>query len=142
MIEWMDYLLLWALALLCLYFAYTDIRYQIISNRWTHPLLTILLFWRVITLEWSYLYGLIPALVLLLFFVICPSAIGAGDIKLFGIIGLVAGLPITLITIFIMGLLCMFYMGCRMIYKKSVRSMFPLAPFITIGLWFGCLTIY
>lgn len=141
MIEWMNHYLLWALALLCLYFAYTDIRYQVIPNRWTHPLLLILLLWRVVTFEWTYLYGLIPALVLLLIFVIRPAAIGAGDIKLLAVIGLVGGLPIVLSTIFIMGLLCMFYAGVRIIRRQPVRHQFPLAPMIAVGYCLAILMI-
>lgn len=135
MMDLLNHTLLWALALLCLYFAYTDIRHRIIPNKWTHPLLIILLLWRLVTMEWTYLYGLIPALVLLLIFVIRPASIGAGDIKLLGIVGLVGGLPIVLSTIFIMGLLCMFYAGVRMIRRQPVRHQFPLAPMITAGLW-------
>lgn len=125
--------LLWGLAILCVYFAYTDIRERIIPNRWTHPLLIILVFWRLITMEWTYLYGLIPALIMLLIFLMRPAAIGAGDIKLFGIIGLVAGLPVTLMTIFIMGLLCMCYVGIRLSSRKEMRYEFPLAPFVAMS---------
>ncbi|WP_411347068.1 prepilin peptidase [Paenibacillus sp. WLX2291] len=137
----LNHILLETLALLCLYFAYTDIRYQVISNQWTHPMMGILLLWRLVTMEWMYLYGLIPALILLLIFMILPSVIGAGDIKLLGIIGLVGGLPIVLSTIFTMGLLCMVYVGIRLVRRQTLRHQFPLAPMIAAGLWFAIVLI-
>lgn len=125
------------LVILCLYSSYTDIRYRIIPNRLTHPLLFILLSWRLYQMESSFLWGLLPALLLFLLFWISPASVGPGDIKLFAIIGLSIGIDLTITTVLMMGLACMGYLSYLLmirIWKKKVGGAIPLAPFMTVGL--------
>jgi leader peptidase (prepilin peptidase)/N-methyltransferase len=119
------------LIVLCFYFTYTDIRYRIIPNGVIYPALYMVFFWRL--LEPSFFMGLIPALLLVLFFWFMPNAIGGGDIKLIALIGLVIGLELTWCMLFYMACSgAIYYLFVRLLYKFQGKYV-PLAPFITVG---------
>lgn len=117
----------------CFYFSVTDIRYRIIPNRVVYPLLGTILIWRLL-MEPSFLWGLIPALILFVLFWISPHSIGPGDVKLVAIIGLFVGLEQTLLTLFLMCLSYVAYAILLMSFKKKVDKRIPLAPFVTVGI--------
>jgi prepilin signal peptidase PulO-like enzyme (type II secretory pathway) len=79
------------------------------------------------------LLGIIPALLLFLLFLVKPNALGAGDIKLLAILGLVFGLEDTILILFVMSLSSLFYIITRTIFTRKRIVSIPLAPFITIG---------
>lgn len=80
--------------------------------------------------------GLIPAIIFTIVFFFRPSAIEAGDIKLFGIVGLAVGLPQTIVTILISGITSLIWIVIVLRLKKQDNHHIPLAPFITMGLFF------
>lgn len=127
----------WLLVALCVYFSIVDIRYQIIPNRVTHPLLLILIVWRLF--ESSFFMGLIPALVLAIIFLIRPAFIGAGDIKLFAIIGLILGFN----QIILVCTIVFFSLFIKSIWLKVVKKInhqiVPMAPYITCGVFLNVL---
>lgn len=121
-----------ALLLVCTWFCYTDIKYRRISNKITHPLILICLIWRL--LDSVYLLGIIPALILFILFLIKPDGIGAGDIKLLAVIGLVVGLQgAVLVSIVMCMSVLIFSLGRKLFVPEGVIR-FPLAPFIALGI--------
>ncbi|WP_430118592.1 prepilin peptidase [Paenibacillus solani] len=117
--------------MLCIWFSYTDIRWRIIPNRITHPLIIALLFIRVF--EPAYFLGLIPALILVVCFFVRPNSIGAGDIKFLAVIGLCYGIQGTLLVTLITCALVLVFSYLRKICRFKKLDMIPLAPFLSIG---------
>lgn len=125
------------LVVLCLWFSFTDITTRRISNSITHPVFIFLLICRLF--ESSFLWGLIPAALLMMLFLINPNSIGAGDIKLLAIIGLCLGLSSTIPVIFGMCVSALIYLILRRILSRPQMMSIPLAPFMTVGVLFSIL---
>ncbi|MBP1906757.1 Flp pilus assembly protein protease CpaA [Paenibacillus turicensis] len=100
--------------------SYTDIRYRTISNKITHPLILICLVWRL--LNPVYVLGIFPALILFILFLIKPDGIGAGDIKLLAVIGLVFGLQRVVSIAIIMCTTLLVYSVLRRYFVKEVYA--------------------
>lgn len=66
-------------------------------------------------------------------FLIKPDGIGAGDIKLLAIIGLVFGMQGAILIAIIMCITVIVYSGLRKIFVQDGKVCFPLAPFMTLG---------
>ena len=91
---------------------------------------------------WDGIYGSLVSVGLLLFtllieFIIKKEAMGGGDIKLLGMIGLFLGLKYTILTIIlaiyigaIYGILVIIYSKIR---NKKYNAMIPFGPFISLG---------
>lgn len=118
---------------ICMWFSFTDLKSRRIPNKLTHPIVFLLLIIRVFNP--MYYWGLVPALLMLIFFFIRPNAIGAGDIKMTAIIGLCLGIERML---FVMLGMCISALISLFVYewlnKRKLRSI-PLAPFLTIGVF-------
>lgn len=136
-------LLLWD-GLVCL--SVTDIKAKKIPNAVTLLLLVI----RLIFMAWGIFYHhdnvkrtLLYSLVGLLFgggfilicMIISKGGIGAGDLKIFAVIGLYFGLPgliqIMVYSLFLSAICAIFLLLFR---KKKMKSTIPMAPFILLGL--------
>ncbi len=120
------------LVCLCGYFTYTDLTSRMIPNRVIYPAILIALLWRL--LEPSFLLGMIPAVLLLGLFFINPCWLGAGDIKLLALVGLVLGLdqmwPMLFLTCFCASL---YFIIVKLMRKPGLQKG-PLAPFILAGI--------
>lgn len=127
-----EILLQTTLLLLCTWFSYTDIRSRVIPNRITHPVLLALLLFRMISSP-PYLWGLVPAAFLLVMFMIRPGAVGAGDVKLVAIVGLVYGLERVIIPLLVMCLCIVGYTGFWRLLRQSISGSVPMAPFVWVG---------
>lgn len=125
----------------------SDIRYRIIPDTvvfsgmlvvlllriWIHPLPL-----------WNYLAalfiggGLLYAVALGSLLILKKEGMGGGDIKLFACIGLIAGIKLTLFTLFAASLLGLMY-GLVQRRKKSSEedSSIPFGPFIAAGAFFS-----
>ncbi|CAN7573065.1 prepilin peptidase [Paenibacillus sp. LjRoot153] len=124
-----------------------DIRYRIIPDTvvfsgmiavlllriWIHPLP----FWNYIT-AFFVGGGLLYLIALASIFFLKKEGMGGGDIKLFAFIGLVAGIKLTLFTLFAASLLGTMY-GLVQIRVKSSREDqgIPFGPFIAAGAFFS-----
>ncbi|MEC0167357.1 A24 family peptidase [Paenibacillus graminis] len=122
-----------ALLLLCTWFSYTDLRSRVIPNRITHPVLFALLLFRMIVSP-QYLWGLVPAVFLLTIFMLKPGAVGAGDVKLVSIVGVVLGLERVILPLLVMCFAVLGYTGVRRLLRLSKFVSVPLAPFMWVGL--------
>jgi prepilin signal peptidase PulO-like enzyme (type II secretory pathway) len=80
-----------------------------------------------------YLLGIVPALILFILFLIKPDDIGAGDIKLLAVIGLVFGLQGVVLIAIIMCITVIVYSVLRRFFVQDGKVCFPLAPFMTLG---------
>ena len=110
----------------------TDLKNRTIRNNITYPSFVILALLRVFEGEWIYFIGLVPALFFFLLYMIAPKGLGAGDIKLFAVIGLALGLEQTIGVLFWMSVGFLLSILFQKIRKTSVHSL-PLAPFMLIG---------
>lgn len=117
---------------LCFWFSFTDIKHRKIPNSLTHPIFIVVLIIRLF--EPLYFWGTLPAALLFIMFFINPEYIGAGDIKMLAIIGLILGLNSTLIVAILMCCALFAYMAWYRIFKKQNVVRIPMAPFITVGL--------
>ncbi|GIP61117.1 prepilin peptidase [Paenibacillus woosongensis] len=117
---------------LCFWFSYTDIKHRKIPNSLTHPIFIFVLIIRFF--EPFYFWGMLPAALLLILFFINPEYVGAGDIKMLAIIGLILGINSTLLVAILMCCVLFAYMAWCKIFKKQNMVKLPLAPFITVGL--------
>jgi len=128
----MNLLITILLLLLSFWFTYTDLKSRVIPNKITHWAILVLLIVRVANPE--FYLGLIPAVLLFIIWYVSPASLGAGDIKLFAIVGLGLGLSETITVLFWTLLLssCVFYL-IRIIKRKRVSAL-PLAPMITAGI--------
>lgn len=130
--------LIWVLAILI---AVVDIRIRIIPNEGVLILAPLgLLF------QFTYfgVTGVITAVitmvaVMLVLSVLAglmgPSAVGAGDVKLAGAMGLVLGFPNILYGLFAMSAVMLVYIVAGLLSKKlTFKSFFPFAPFMMTGL--------
>lgn len=122
------------LLLMCTWCSYTDLKERRIPNVWTYTAFLVLLVYRMF--DPVFLWGLIPAVVLLgCWFFIPPSlSIGEGDIKLLAVIGLGIGFNQTMVVFFYMGLGWLISKIAYRIVKRRKLNFLPLAPFILIGL--------
>jgi Flp pilus assembly protein protease CpaA len=60
--------------------------------------------------------------------------VGAGDVKLAGVMGLALGYPLIITAIFIMAIVLLIFIVCGLLIKKiSLATMLPLAPFMISG---------
>ena len=76
------------------------------------------------------------------FYLLCPNKIGAGDVKLSGLIGLMLGVPLIflalLLAILMGGIVCMILVAFK---RLKIKGSIPYAPFLCSGaivsLWIG-----
>lgn len=83
--------------------------------------------------------GLTMMLMMLLFLVAGvvsgAGAVGGGDIKLAGVIGLTLGYPFTVSALLMMSVAMVGYSAVGLMFQRiTLRSMIPLAPFMMLGL--------
>ncbi|WP_438495783.1 prepilin peptidase [Paenibacillus sp. IHBB 3054] len=126
-------LLTTSLLILCCWFSYTDITERRISNKLTYPAILFLFVFRTLCSP-EYLWGLIPGIVLFLIFMISPSSLGAGDVKLVTLIGLGVGVERAVVVVSLMCIFVFVYLGGRRLLTLDVQRSVPLAPFLTLGL--------
>ncbi|WP_422395306.1 prepilin peptidase [Paenibacillus amylolyticus] len=130
----MNLTLLILLIVSCFWFTYTDLRYREIPNKITHWAILVLLFVRIPSPE--FYAGLIPAAVLLMIWFFSPSSLGAGDVKLFAMIGLCMGIEETFTVLFwTLAFFCISVLSIRIMRRRRVDSL-PLAPMITGSILF------
>ncbi|WP_369700006.1 A24 family peptidase [Bacillus sp. AFS041924] len=116
----------------------SDIKFMLIPDRILLIFLFIFILERMfIPLDpwWSSVVGALGSfIVLLLISIISKGGMGGGDIKLFGVIGIVLGWKLTLIT-FILACFSGSIFGFVLIMagKTKKRSPIPFGPFIAIG---------
>ena len=64
--------------------------------------------------------------------------VGAGDVKLFGVIGLMYGFPNVVYPVLVMaGAIIVFVLLGLKLYKITLKTMFAMAPFIVAGMLIG-----
>uniref|UniRef100_UPI00403F9993 prepilin peptidase n=1 Tax=Paenibacillus sp. FSL K6-1096 TaxID=2921460 RepID=UPI00403F9993 len=123
-------LLIVSLIMLCCWFSYTDVTERRISNKLAYPTILSLLVLRI-GFSPEYLWGLVPGAVLFLVFTISPRSLGAGDVKLVGLLGLCIGMERAVVTLWLM---CVFIWEEEKLLSVKTRISVPLAPFLTAGL--------
>ncbi|WP_419149822.1 prepilin peptidase [Paenibacillus alvei] len=121
------------MSLILLYFSVTDFLYRRIPNVLTHSVFIVLVLYRLCAGPMYYLFGLVPAIIFLILYFINPDFIGAGDIKLFAIIGLCVDFQMLISIFFWMCLTSICFMFGGRVLKKKGMNRLPLAPFITFG---------
>ncbi|TMV52642.1 prepilin peptidase [Paenibacillus mesophilus] len=84
---------------------------------------------------WSYLAAfVVGGGILLLLAVVSKGGMGGGDIKLFAFIGLILGLPLTLLALFVSALLGTLYGLILIVFRKfKRRTAIPFGPFLALG---------
>ena len=91
-------------------------------------------FWADINPLWSLVGGATGAAVLLLPYMAYRQGMGLGDVKLAGLIGLMAGFPLVLVALMLAilagGLMASFLLALRL---KGRKDAIPFAPFLTTG---------
>lgn len=110
----------------------TDLKKRIIPNVLTYPTVLLFSILRMIEGETSFFLGVIPAGIFFVLYLINPSFIGAGDIKLLAVVGLAIGFNATFGVMFWMCLIFLLVVLGRKLMHRKAHSL-PLAPFIFIG---------
>ncbi|NHN34874.1 prepilin peptidase [Paenibacillus agricola] len=123
------------LVLTLLIVIYTDLRWRIIPNNLLLVITPIALILRLISQPFAignYLLGaLIGFGVLFLAAYMSNGKIGGGDIKFYGVIGLILGVEMTLLSlVFFSLLLCLYYLVLYVLKRFMMDHSVPLAPFI------------
>lgn len=119
---------------------FIDICIRIIPNELVLTLLVLGIIFQILNYG---LYALIVALlcmiIMMMVFVSVAAfvgfgKVGAGDVKLAGVIGLALGYPLIITAIYAMAIVLLIYISAGMATKKiSLATMFPLAPFLISG---------
>jgi len=123
----MDTIVLILVLVVLLYVSYMDITKRIIPNVITHPLFILLLIMRMIEGNVHLFWGLLPAGCGLLLFFIHSDWLGAGDVKLLAIIGLLFPMDMLMILWWMCASILLF----RLIRPSLIRL--PLAPFMSVA---------
>lgn len=132
--QW-ELIVAWVFVSLLVIITITDVHYQLIPNRILLFFVIILILLRTFiqTEPWydAFLGGIVGFTLLLLIALVSKGGMGGGDIKLFGVIGLVLGLSGTLMTLFIAALLGSFVGLLLMAFGKVKKGVpFAFGPFI------------
>lgn len=129
----------------------TDIKYMLIPNRVLLsflPLFILVQFFLPLENWWSPILGCLTGLVLLFFIiVISKGGMGGGDMKLFGVLGLVLGVKKILLAFLLSTIFGAVIVGLLFVLNLAKRkNPFPFGPFIVIGslvsYFFGDAIIY
>ena len=116
----------------------TDIKYMLIPNRILLFFLPFFVVLRVLqpTENWwsPWIGGLVGFSLIALIIIVSKGGMGAGDMKLFGVIGIILGFPNVLLAFFLANLIGLLYslpliIGAKKGWKKEV----PFGPAIIIG---------
>ncbi|GEL78146.1 prepilin peptidase [Tenuibacillus multivorans] len=134
----LELIVAWALISLLVIITITDIHYQLIPNRILSYFVIILIILRLFvqTDPWydAYLGGMVGFVLLLIIALISRGGMGGGDIKLFGVIGLVLGVKGTLMILFLASLLGAVIGFILMVFGKVKKGVpFAFGPFIALG---------
>jgi leader peptidase (prepilin peptidase)/N-methyltransferase len=121
----------------------TDIREMIIPNRIVYSGIIILIVIRLVIHPLSLINyglafilggGLLLAISVIGTFILRKEGMGGGDIKLFALAGLVLGIKLTLLSIFVSSLLgTLFGVGMMAIGRYERGKHIPFGPFIAVG---------
>lgn len=116
----------------------SDLRYMLIPDKVLLFFLPIFILLRILsplTPWYSSITGSIVGFLLLaLIIIISKGGMGAGDMKLFGVIGIVLGLSNTLLTFFLAALFGAVIGGIFMLFNKVEKKQpIPFGPFIMLG---------
>ncbi|WP_110111497.1 A24 family peptidase [Bacillus sp. CGMCC 1.16541] len=116
----------------------SDLRYMIISDKVLLFFLPLFIVERVfipLTPWWDMLIGAVVGFgLLLLIAIVSKGGMGGGDIKLYGVIGLVLGWKLVLVSFFLATLLgAIFGLFGMMIGKVQRGKPMPFGPFIALG---------
>lgn len=116
----------------------TDLKYMLIPNRillFFLPFFVVLRVLRPMENWWSpWIGGLVGFGIIALIIIVSKGGMGAGDMKLFGVIGIILGFPNVLLAFFLANLIGLLYslplvIGTKKGWKKEV----PFGPAIIIG---------
>ena len=121
-----------------------DIRIRIIANEVILALLGLSIVFRIIYAGSASLLNSFLTMVVIMFVCILLGKlmglwkVGAGDVKLFGIMGFLYGCPdIVYPLIAFVAVLSVFVIGGLKLYKITLKTMFAMAPFIVAGMLGG-----
>lgn len=135
-----DPFLMYVLAAFSLVFSITDLHYQLLPDSlmafffmlvmigriWYHPL----------TISYYLFSGLFYFSLFYLLYYLTNQAIGGGDVKLFGVLGLLLGFRLMLFTLFAASLSLLLLASILLLFKKITRqTLLPFAPFIFFGVF-------
>lgn len=119
---------------------YIDICIRIIPNELVLILLLIGIIFQTLNFGIYALIGAILCMIVMMTVFVSVAAfvgfgkVGAGDVKLAGVIGLALGYPSVIIAVYAMAIVLFIYIGVGLVTKKiSLATMFPLAPFLISG---------
>lgn len=120
--------------------AFIDITIRIIPNELVLALIIVGITFQILFSGYkSLLYSLICMIVMMAVFISVAGfvgfgKVGAGDVKLAGVMGLTLGYPLIVKAVFIMAIVLMGFISIGLLLKKIYLStMLPLAPFIISG---------
>lgn len=132
--------LMYVLAAFSLIFSITDLHYRSLPDSlmafffllvsigriWYHPL----------TISYYLLSGLFYFSLFYILYYLTNQAIGGGDVKLFGVLGLLLGFNLTALALLVASLSLLLVAGLLLTLKKATRqTLLPFAPFIFFGVF-------
>ena len=121
-----------------------DLRIRIIANEVILALLGLAVVFRMISDGPASLLNSFLTMVVIMFACILLGKImglwkvGAGDVKLFGVVGLLYGYPNVFAPVLIMSVAIVVFciIGLKL-YRLTMKTMFAMAPFIVVGMLIG-----
>ena len=134
--------LMYVLVAFSLIFSVTDLHYQLLPVSLMAFFFSLVLIGRMLYHPLSFTHYLLSALFYFSLFYalywITDQAIGGGDVKLFGILGLFLGFKLMLFTLFAASLSLLLLASILLLLKKITRQThLPFAPFIFFGVFFS-----
>lgn len=121
-----------------------DIRIRIIPNEAVLGFLVLSIVFRVIVSGWL---GLLNSLITMIITMVIWTSlggvlgfgkVGAGDVKLCGVIGFMYGYPSVVVPVLVMAIsMLLFCVGGLLIRKITLKTMFAMGPYIVIGMLVG-----
>jgi len=116
----------------------SDLTYMLIPNKILLFFLPLLIIMRIISPLTPWYDAIIGAVVgyvvLALIIILSKGGMGGGDMKLFGVIGIIIGWKGTLLTLFLASLLGLFVGGTMILFKKQAKKEpIPFGPYIIVA---------
>lgn len=134
--------LMYVLVAFSLILSITDLYYQVLPDSLMALFLLFVLIGRIWYHPLSFTHYLFSGLFYFsLFYIlywVTDQAIGGGDVKLFGILGLFLGFKLLLLTLFAASFSLLLLTSILLLFKKITRqTLLPFAPFIFFGVFFS-----
>ena len=135
-----ELLLMYVLAAFSLVFSITDLHYRLLPDSLMAFFFMLVMIGRILyhplTISYYLFSGLFYFSLFYILYYLTNQAIGGGDVKLFGVLGLLLGFNLTALALLVASLSLLLVAGLLLTFKKATpQTLLPFAPFIFFGVF-------